>query len=176
MKLTALAVLLAFAASAQEKPEKIAIFLTGLDEAVSVVHSLTDMMNASKPFEAVGQKDPSKVAILVSCMNRKAPEVPLVCMYVSQYNGAAFKTFLGGGLFVAQSANEIATTFLGSIAQDILERYNDTDKTNLKEALEACLFLTDSKCNVPSPFQKDLDAKQLTLGQYLMIQHQKGEK
>src|SRR5580693_2362988 len=118
MKLTALAVLLAFAASAQEKPEKIAIFLTGLDEAVSVVHSLTDMMNASKPFEAVGQKDPSKVAILVSCMNRKAPEVPLVCMYVSQYNGAAFKTFLGGGLFVAQSANEIATTFLGSIAQD----------------------------------------------------------
>lgn len=103
-------------------------------------------------------------------------EVPFVCMYVSQYNGAAFKTFLGGALPVAKDADEIASRFLSSIAQDIVERYNDADKENLRQGLEACLFLTDSKCNVPTPLQKELDAKQVTLGQYLFARHQQGKE
>jgi len=152
------------------------MILTGVDEAVPVVKSLTKLINASKPFEAVGPKDPSRMVIVVSCMDRKAPEVPFVCMYVSHYNGAAFKTFLGAALFVAKSADEVANSFGASIAQDVLEHYNDTDKENLKQGLEACLFLTDSKCNVPNPLQKDLDAKQLSLGQYLIIQHQRGKE
>ena len=52
------------------------------------------MLNQYKPFEAVTKQDPSKVVVLISCMSRKKTE-PFVCMYVSHYNGAAFKTFFG---------------------------------------------------------------------------------
>jgi hypothetical protein len=55
--------LLAGASSAQEK---IPIFVSGLDEAAPVVRSLTNLMNGSKPFQVVGQKDPSSVVVLVS--------------------------------------------------------------------------------------------------------------
>jgi len=107
------------------------------------VRSLTNLMNASKPFEAVGQKDPSSLVVLVSCMDRPTPEIPFVCMYVSQYNGTSVKTFLGGAVSVSKDAEEIASRFLTSIAQDIVERYKDTDKENIRQGLEACLFLTD---------------------------------
>jgi hypothetical protein len=93
-------------------------------------------------------------------------------MYVSQFNGATFKTFLGGGLFFSMSADEVANNFLGSIAADIVERFDNTNKDNLKQSLETCLLMTDSKCNVPDPLQKQFGAKQITLGQYLMKRNQ----
>src|SRR5437667_7155253 len=100
-KSTALAsfAVLALAASAlpQEKYEKVAIFVSGLDSAAPVAQSLIKQLNASKPFEAVRQKDPSKVVVLVSCMARKQTD-PFACLYVAHLNGAAFKTFLGAGL------------------------------------------------------------------------------
>src|ERR1017187_6441793 len=153
-------VLLAFlglACKSQGTSDKFAVFVTGLDTAVPVAQSLIKKLNESKPFEAVTKEDPSKLVVLISCMDRK-PTDPFVCMYVSHYNGAAFRTFLGGGLSVNTSADAIASQFLGSIAQDIVERYNDTDKKNLRQALEACLLMTDSKCNVPDPLQKEFDA------------------
>jgi hypothetical protein len=165
--LLALVALCALTVNAQDKFDKFAIFVTGLGAAAPVAQSLIKQLNASKPFEAVAQKDPCKVVVLVSCMERKATE-PFVCMYVSHLNGATFKTFLGGGLFFATTADAVATNFLGSIAQDIVERFDDTDKNNLRDALQACLLLTDTKCNVPDPLQKEFDAKQLTLGQYLL--------
>jgi hypothetical protein len=154
-------------AYSQDTTDKFAVFVTGMGDAVPVAQALIKKMNASKPFEAVGPKDQSKVAVLVSCMARQQGQ-PFVCMYVSHYNGAAFKSFLGGGMWVATSADDVANNFLGSIAQDIVERYNDTDKQNLREGLEACLLMTDSRCNVPDPLQKEFGATQLTLGQYLL--------
>ena len=154
-------------ASGQEKNEKFAVHVAGLDAAAPVAQSLIKQLNASKPFEAVSKQDPSKVVVLVTCMDRKQTE-PFVCMYVSHLNGAAFKTFLGGGMFFSTTADAVATNFLGSIAQDIVERFNDRDNENLREALQACLLLTDTKCNVPDPLQKEFNAKQLTLGQYLL--------
>jgi hypothetical protein len=78
-------------------------------------------MKDSKPFELVTKADPSKVVVLISCMPRK-PTEQSVCMYVSHYNGATFKTFLGGGLFFSASADEVANNFLGAVAQDIAAR------------------------------------------------------
>ena len=89
-------------------------------------------------------------------------------MYVSNLNGATFKTFLGGGLFFSMSADDVADNFLGPVAQDIVERWDDTNQDNLRQALQSCLLLTDTKCNVPDSLQKEFGAKQLTLGQYLM--------
>jgi hypothetical protein len=106
----------------QDKPEKFAIFVSGLESAAPVAASLIKKMNASKPFEAVTSKDPSKVVVLVSCTPRKATE-PFACLCVSQYKGATFKSFLGAGLFVADTADDVSDNFLGSIAQDIVERY-----------------------------------------------------
>ena len=162
---------LAVSASPQEKSDKVAVFVTGLDEAAPVTQALIKKLNESKPFEAVTKKDPSKVVVLISCMPRKQTD-PFACMYVSQYNGATFKTFLGGGLFFSTSAEAVASNFLGSIAQDIVERWDDTNTDNLRQALESCLLMTDSKCNVPDPLQKEFGAKQLTLGQYLLKKNQ----
>jgi hypothetical protein len=82
------------------------------------------------------------------------------------------KTFLGAGLFFARTAELVATNFLGSIAQDIVERYDKMSIENLKEGLEVCLLMTDSKCNVPGPLQKEFGEKQLTLGQYILTKNQ----
>ena len=158
-------------ARSQDKSEKFAVFVSGLESAAPVAASLIKKMNASKPFEAVTNKDPSKVVVLVSCMPRKAPE-PFACLYVSHYNGATFKSFLGAGLFVAKTADEVSDNFLGSIAQDIVERYSDTNIQNLREGLESCLLMTESKCNVPDPLQKEFGATELTLGQFLLKKNQ----
>lgn len=53
-----------------------------------------------------------------------------------------------------------------------MERFDSTSKDNLREALQACLLMTDSKCNVPDPLQKEFGATQLTLGQYLLKKKQ----
>ena len=161
----------ALPASPQDKSDKFAIYVTGLYDAAPVAQSLIKKLNASKPFEAVGKDETAKVVVLISCMSRR-PNDPFVCMYVSHYNGATFKTFLGGGMWAATSADAVSDNFLVAIAQDIVERIDDTSKDNLREALEACLLMTDSKCNVPDPLQKEFNAKQLTLGQYLLKKNQ----
>src|SRR4051794_1981072 len=109
---------LATTAGAQEKSDKFALYVVGLGDAKPVADALIKMMNASKPFTVVTKDDASKVVILVSCMSR-SQGAPFACMYVSQYNGATFKTFMGGGLFLAKTADDEATNFLASIAQDI---------------------------------------------------------
>lgn len=154
-------------AKSQDKPDKFPIFVTGLDEAAPVAQSLIKKMNASKAFEVVGKDDTAKVVVLVTCYSRKQTD-PFLCMYVAHLNGAAFKSFLGGGMFAAISADAVSDNFLTSIAQDILERFDSTSKENLRQALQACLLMTDSKCNVPDPLQEEFAAKQLTLGQYLL--------
>ena len=158
----------AIAVNAQEKPETFAIFVSGVDDAAPVAQALIKKMSVSKPFEVVGPKDDSKVVVMVSCMDRKQPDLPFICMYVSHYNGGAFKTFLGAAVFGAVTADTVANKFFASIAQDIVDNYNKVDKENLRQGLEACLVLTESKCNVPDPLQKELNAKELTLGQYIM--------
>ena len=75
-------------------------------------------------------------------------------------------------MFVDTKADAVASNFLASIGQDIVERFDNTNLQNLKETLEACLLMTDSKCNVPDPLQKEFDAKQLTLGQWLIKKKQ----
>jgi hypothetical protein len=160
-------ILLGVALQAQDKSDKFAVFVTGLGDAAPVAQSLIRQINASKPFQAVNKNDESKMVVLVSCMDRNGTE-PFVCMYVSHFNGATFKTFMGGGLYVARDADIVATNFLSSIASDVVERYKETSINNLREALESCLLMTDSKCNLPDPLQDEFKAKQLTLGQYLL--------
>lgn len=174
-KLTALALFsflaLAMPASSQGKSDKFAIFVTGLDDAVPVSQSLIKKLNKSEPFEVVDKNDAAKVVVLVSCVSRKQTD-PFLYMYVAHFNGPTFKTFLGAGMWVGTSAEAVSDNFLASIARDIVERFDSTSKDNLREALQSCLLMTDSKCNVPDPLQKEFGATQLTLGQYLLKKNQ----
>jgi len=141
----------------QAKSEKFGLFVTGASDAEPVVKALTKALNESKPFEVVSKAD-SKVAVLVSCMERQKTQ-PFVCMYVASFNGAAFQTFMGGGLYVAADADTLALNFLQSIAADIVERFDGTSVSNARQTLEGCLFLSEPGCDVPEQLQKELGAK-----------------
>jgi hypothetical protein len=162
---------LSAAVYALDKSDKFGVFVTGRGDAAPVAQSLITKLNASKPFEAVTKNDQSKVVVLVSCMEHKAG-LPYACMYVLHFNGPTSKSFMAGGMWLGNAADDVADSFLGSIAEDIVERFDDTNKQNLREALESCLLMTDSKCNVPDPLQKEFNATQLTLGQYLLKKNQ----
>jgi hypothetical protein len=152
-----------------EKPptDKFALFIVSGSDSSAVAAALVQKLNDSKPFTTVSKDDASKATVIVECMHREKAEQPFICMYITHYNGAAFKTLLGAGEYIGATADNVADNLLAAIASDIVERWNETDLKNMTESLEACLFLTDSKCNVPTPLQEQLGEKQLTLGQYL---------
>ncbi len=113
--------------------------------------------------------DNSKDANLVfteDCMPRKTTE-PYVCFYTTHFAGGSSKTFLGGGIYTANNANDIANNFVASVAQDVVERWEDTARDNAIETLESCLFLTQSSCAVPEKLVPELKVKVLNLSQYL---------
>jgi hypothetical protein len=106
------------------------------------------------------------LAVVFDCMPRK-PTEGFVCNYTSHYVGLASKTFMGGGIYVAATSDEIADNFFAAIAQDIVERWNHTERSNAIENLEACLFLTQSSCKVPDQLEPELKTKIINLSQYL---------
>jgi len=151
----------------QQHDDDFLIYVVGLDTAEPIAKALKKKLSTSRPFAVATKDDVSKVMVLISCMDRKEG-LPYACMYVLSLNGAAFKTFMGGGLYLAMTPDDVAANFLKSMAQDIVERLDSTNKQNLRDALKSCLFLTDSKCNVPKPLQEEFGEKQLTLGQFMM--------
>lgn len=121
-----------------------------------------------KQFTLVSNAD-SDAGLLIQadCMPRK-PKDAFSCFYTSHYaSGIAGKTFMGGGIYVGATSDEVADNFLASIAQDIVERWNSTIRSNAVESLEACLFLTQSSCKVPDQLEPELKTKIINLSQFL---------
>jgi hypothetical protein len=139
-----------------------------LGEVLHIAKALKKKLGVSRPFAVATKDDVSKAVVLISCLDHEKAGLPYACMYVLSLNGAAFKTFMGGGLYLAMTPEDMANNFLKSIAQDIVERFDNTNKENLRDSLKSCLFLTDTKCNVPTPLQQEFGEKQLTLGQFMM--------
>ncbi len=152
----------------QQRDEDFLIYVVAQGSAEPIGKALRKKFNTSKPFAVATKDDVSKAVVLVSCMDHDKEGLPYACMYVLSLNGAAFKTFFGGGLYLAMTPDDMANNFLKSIAQDIVERFDNTNKENLRDSLKSCLFLTDTKCNVPKPLQDEFGEKQLTLGQFMM--------
>jgi hypothetical protein len=172
-KMLALVVSICFAFIApavpqQRRDDDFLIYVVGLGSAEPIGKALKKKLNVSRPFAVATKDDVSKVVVLISCMDHDKEGLPYACMYVLSLNGASFKTFMGGGLYLAMTPEGMANNFVKSIAQDIVERFESTNKENLRDALKSCLFLTDTKCNVPKPLQDELGEKQLTLGQFMM--------
>jgi len=167
--LTALAFLfVAPAIPRQQHDDDFLIYVVSQGTGDPIGKALKKKLSVSKPFKVATRDDVSKVVVLVSCMDHDKEGVPYACMYVLSLNGAAFKTFMGGGLYLAMTPDDLANNFLKSIAQDIVERFDNTNKENLRDSLKSCLFLADTKCNVPTPLQQEFGEKQLTLGQFMM--------
>jgi hypothetical protein len=171
-KVSALIILFAFlcvsSAVPQQHDDDFLIYVVGMNTAAPIAKALKRKMSSSRPFAVATKDDASKAVVLITCMDHDSEKMPYACMYVLSLNGAAFKTFMGGGMNLAMTPDDMADNFLKSIAQDIVERFENTNKENLRDALRSCLFLTDTKCNVPKPLQAEFGDKQLTLGQYMM--------
>ena len=119
-------------------------------------------------FKLVSPDDASAALVFqADCMPRQAQGAPFLCFYTLHYSGATSKSFMGGGINVTKTANEMADGFLASVAQDILENMTNTIRTNSVEGLEACLFLAQASCAVPEVLLPELQIKTLNLSQYL---------
>jgi hypothetical protein len=119
-------------------------------------------------FKLVSNDDASTgILFQADCLPRKAKDDPFVCFYTLHYAGMTAKSLMGGGVNVTKSAEEMATGFLASVAQDIVENMNSAIRTDAVQNLEACLFLTQSSCLVPDVLVPELKVKTLNLSQYL---------
>jgi len=121
-----------------------------------------------KQFTLVSSKDPElSLIVTADCLPRQQKTDHFSCFYTTQYAGGTTKTFMGGGIYDAITADEVADNFLSSIAQDILERWDEMVRANAIENLEACLMLTQSSCKVPDSLVPDLKTKIINMSQYL---------
>lgn len=120
-----------------------------------------------KQFTLVSTKDSDEgLLITLDCLPQAKSDAAFVCFYTSHYAGGTSKTFMGGGIYIASTSAEMADNFLASIAQDVVERWNEMIRANAIESLEACLFLTQSSCKVPAVLSKELKANVINLSQY----------
>jgi hypothetical protein len=134
----------------------------------AVMTDLTKISSHPKQFTLVSSKDSDQGLIVTAdCLPQKQKTDSFVCFYTSHYAGGTSKTFMGGGIYAAATSDEVADNFLASIAQDVVERWNEIVRSNAVEGLESCLFLTQSSCKVPETLVPELKTKVINLSQYL---------
>ncbi len=156
--------------SPKDHAVKISTITNAEEPASAEVMKLFRQKVAAHPnlFGLVGNEDPSLGLLFTAdCMHRDTPQDAYVCFYTNHYVGGSSKTFMGGGIYASKSADGIADALLSSVAQDIVERWDGTMRTNAIETLESCLFLTQSSCAVPGALVPELKSKTLNLSQYL---------
>jgi hypothetical protein len=165
----AFAVILLFGAtaSAQTAPVKVRVVYDTTDASSSVVASLLIQKIAAQPkFFTVVNGDERNMSIIVECYRGSAND-PYSCFYTASKWHGITESFLGGAIVVKKTAEETATTLFTSILQDVVERWNSTERRMLIGELETCLALTESSCAVPEPLVPELKAKSINLSQYL---------
>jgi len=90
-----------------------------------------------KQFTLVDSKD-TELSLLVTsdCILRIQKTESFACFYTTSYAGETTKTFMGGGIYAASTADEVADNFLASAAQNIVERWNQMVRDNAVDHLE----------------------------------------
>jgi hypothetical protein len=133
-----------------------------------IVNLRSKIASHPKQFLVVNT-DNATLSLLITtdCIPREKNSDAFACFYTSSYAGGATKNFMGGGIYEAAAPDDVAAYFLSSIAQDIVERWNNLVRDNALENLEACLFLTQSSCKVPDPLVPELKVKIINMSQYL---------
>jgi hypothetical protein len=164
----AFAVVLLFVAtaSAQTAPIKIRVIYDTGDANSSAVTPLRIQKIAAYPkFFALVKGDEKDMSVIADCY-KETPNDPYSCFYSASKVHAATQSFLGGAIVVKKTGEEAATALLASNMQDIVDRWNSTERRMLIGELEVCLALTESGCAVPEPLVPELKAKSINLSQY----------
>lgn len=153
--------------SAQSGYVKIQVLYDKTDTNSSAVGPLLMQKFAASPKVFTLVKDEEKnISVIVECY-RDTSNDPYSCFYVANKVHASTQSFLGGAIVVKKTAEETATALFVSVLQDIVERWNSTERRMLIGELETCLALTESGCAVPEPLVSELKAKSINLSQYL---------
>ena len=161
------AILFVVTASAQTAPVKIKIVYDATDATSSaVVPILVKKIAALPKLFTLAKEDDRNLSVIADCY-RETPTESYSCFYVATKQNSVSEAFLGGAIVVKKTPEEAATAMLSSIAQDITERWNKTDRQMLIGELEACLALTESGCAVPDPLVPELKVKSINLSQYM---------
>jgi hypothetical protein len=154
-------------ASAQTTPVKIKVVYDTADASSSAVVPILVQKIAAYPKLFTLVKDDDKNLSVIADCYRETPADSFSCFYVATKQHGITESFLGGAIVVRKTPEEVAAALLSSIAQDIAERWNNTDRRMLIGELEACLALTESGCAVPEPLIPELKAKSINLSQYM---------
>jgi hypothetical protein len=155
-------------ASAQTfQPIKIRVVYDTTDASSSAVAPLLIQKLAAQPkFFTVVNGEDKDMSVVTDCYKETASD-PYSCFYASSKLHAFTQSFLGGAIVVKKTADEAATTLFASILQDVVERWNSTDRRMLIGELETCLALTETSCAVPTPLIPELKVKSINLSQYM---------
>jgi hypothetical protein len=136
--------------------------------SVEVMKLIRQKLGAYEKLLQISADGPSADFVFqADCMSRNSQSDAYACFYTLHYAGTGGKTFMGGGINAAKTADETALALVSSLAQDIVENANNAMRTNAIESLEACLFLTQSSCAVPNLLALELKTKTINLSQYV---------
>jgi len=138
-------------ASAQTVPVKIRVVYDTTDaSSAAVVPLLTQKIAGQSKFFVLAKEDEKNMSVIADCY-RETSNDPYSCFYTASKLHATTQSFLGGAIVVKKTAEEAATALFASIIQDVVERWNSTERRMLIGELEVCLALTESGCAVPEP-------------------------
>jgi hypothetical protein len=159
---------LAASASAQTaKPLKVKVVYDATDPSSTAVGALlVQQIGAQPKFFTLADGDDKDLGIVTDCF-RATTNDPYSCFYVANEFIGSAQSLLGAAVMVQKSADEAAASLFRSILQDVVERWNKTNRLMLIGELESCLALTESSCAVPEPFVAELKTKSINLSQYL---------
>jgi hypothetical protein len=134
--------------------------------SAAVAPLLIQKITAQPKFFTVVNGDEKDMSVIADCYKETAND-PYSCFYTSSKLHPFTQPFLGGAIVVKKTAEEAATTLFASILQDVVERWNSTDRRMLIGELETCLALTETSCAVPVPLIPELKVKSINLSQYM---------
>jgi hypothetical protein len=163
----AVLLLVATASAQTDQPIKIRVVYDTTDAGSSAVAPLLIQKIAAQPkFFTVVKGDDKNMSVIADCYKETASD-PYSCFYAASKLHVITQSFLGGAIVVKRTAEEAATALFVSIMQDVVERWNSTERHMLIGELETCLALTESSCAVPEPLVPELKVKSINLSQYV---------
>jgi len=149
------------------KPVRVRVVFDNADPNSSAVAPMLVRLFAAQPkLFTVADGDDKDLAIVSDCY-RETPNDPYSCFYVATKWIGSTQALLGAAVIVQKLAEQAANSLFADILQDVMERWNSTDRQMLINELETCLMLTESSCAVPDPLVAELKTKSINLSQYV---------
>jgi hypothetical protein len=149
------------------KPVRVRVVYDKADPSSSSVAPMLLRLFAAQPKLFIVADGEDKDLAIVSDCYRETLNDAYSCFYVATKWIGSTQALLGAAVVVQKSAEQAANSLFADILQDVVERWNSTDRQMLINELETCLMLTESSCAVPDPLVAELKTKSINLSQYM---------